>query len=87
MPERVPAETFPPGEFIRDEMKARGWTLVDIHDRLDNDPVSCCSVDLITYVDNKSVILDGHTAALLARVFGIDAQTWINLDRAWRGLQ
>ena len=26
MPNRVPAEVFPPGEFIREELEARGWT-------------------------------------------------------------
>jgi HTH-type transcriptional regulator/antitoxin HigA len=30
MPDRVPAEVFPPGEFIREELDARGWTQEDL---------------------------------------------------------
>ena len=26
MNERIPAEVFPPGEFLRGELEARGWT-------------------------------------------------------------
>src|ERR1019366_6660156 len=26
MNERIPAEAFPPGEFLADELEARGWT-------------------------------------------------------------
>jgi len=26
MRDRVPAEAFPPGEFLKDELEARGWT-------------------------------------------------------------
>ena len=30
MSTRVPAEVFLPGEFIRDELEARGWTQTDL---------------------------------------------------------
>src|ERR1700732_1298357 len=30
MPNRTPAEVFAPGEFIRDELDARGWTQGDL---------------------------------------------------------
>ena len=26
MTSRIPAEVFPPGEFLADELEARGWT-------------------------------------------------------------
>ena len=29
MTERIPAELFPPGEFLADELKERGWTQVE----------------------------------------------------------
>jgi HTH-type transcriptional regulator/antitoxin HigA len=28
--DRIPAETWPPGEFIREELEARGWTARDL---------------------------------------------------------
>jgi HTH-type transcriptional regulator / antitoxin HigA len=30
MPNRTPAEVFPPGEFIHEELEARGWTERDL---------------------------------------------------------
>ena len=30
MKERKPAEVFPPGEFLREELEARGWTQGDL---------------------------------------------------------
>lgn len=84
---RKPAETFPPGEFIRDEMEARGWTDDDAHARLGNDPVRCCAFDLAVHVDDKGLILDASTASDLALLFGGSAMYWIQIDRAWRGEQ
>jgi HTH-type transcriptional regulator/antitoxin HigA len=81
---RQPAETFPPGEFIRDEMAARGWSDADAHARLGNDPVRCCAFDLAAYADDKYLILDTGTAKDLALLFGGTAGYWIQVDRAWR---
>lgn len=83
---RVPAETFPPGEFIRDEMEARGWTLEHVHELLGNDPVRCCAFDLAAYVDDKKLILDQRTANDLAELFGSSSLYWIRLDQMWRGV-
>lgn len=35
MPIRVPAEVFAPGEFIREELEARGWTQGDLAQIMD----------------------------------------------------
>ena len=88
MTERIPAEVFPPGEFIRDEIKARGLTERGFQVLLFS--VGCSDVqvmacELTAYVDDKGLILDPDTAACLAKAFGGDAQSWVNLDRAWRG--
>lgn len=81
---RAPAETFPPGEFIRDEMTARGWTVEHIHDRLGNDPIRCCAFDLVAYVDHRELTIDENTAEDLAMLFGTNPDYWTSLDRAWR---
>ena len=81
---RHPAEVFPPGEFIRDEMAERGWTDKDAHERLGNDPARCCAFDLAAYVDDKELIMDASTAADLAILFGGTAGYWIQIDRTWR---
>lgn len=82
---RQPAEVFPPGAFIRDEMAERGWSDADAHARLGNDPVRCCAFDLAAYADDKELIMDTSTAADLAFLFGGTAVYWLNVDRAWRG--
>ena len=35
---RVPAEVFPPGEFLREELEARDWSQQELADILDRPP-------------------------------------------------
>lgn len=79
------AETFPPGEYIRDEMAERGWSDADVHAKLGNDPVRCCAFDLAAYADDKELIMDRDTAADLAFLFGGTANYWTTLDQIWSG--
>ena len=79
MPNRMPAEVFPPGDFIRDELDARGWTQGDLAQimgrplRLVNELVA----------GKKQITPD--TARGLAKAFGDDdALYWMNLDSAYR---
>jgi len=79
MPSRTPAEVFPPGDFIRDELDARGWTQGDLAQimgrplRLVNELVA----------GKKQITPD--TARGLAKAFGDDdALYWMNLDSAYR---
>ena len=81
---RIPAEVWPLGEHLQDEMSARGWSLDDLHRRLGDNPVTCCAVDLILAVHDKHLILDAETADALGRAFDLDPQYLINLDHAWR---
>ncbi|MEE9159966.1 MAG: hypothetical protein V3U60_16475 [Gammaproteobacteria bacterium] len=77
---------FPPGEFIQEELDARGWTTADLASRMGGDAAQrqCC-VEILIYAPNKGVILDDDTASGLSRAFGTSAEFWINLDRDWRG--
>ena len=73
-----PAEAFPPGDFLREELEARGWTQYDLaaimgkHVRTVNELV----------VGKRSVTPE--TAKSLAAAFGTSAQFWLNLDSAYR---
>lgn len=84
---RTPAETFPPGEFIKEELSARDWTTRDLAERMGGDNINHnqCVAQLLIYAPNKEIILDGDTAAGLAKAFGTSVEYWENLDRAWRG--
>jgi HTH-type transcriptional regulator / antitoxin HigA len=79
MPNRVPAEVFPPGEFIREELDARGWTPDDLA-RIMNYPLR--SVNALIAGTER---ITPETARALANVFGDDDPLyWSNLDRAYR---
>lgn len=70
----VPATPFPPGEYIQDEIDARGWTIDDL--------VAITGISrrhVINLIQAKSGITP-DTAKALAEAFGQDAQTWMNLQ-------
>lgn len=88
MRESVPAETFPPGEYIRDEIEARGLTERGFQLLLFSvgcTPVQVVACEFAAYVDDKSLIMDADTAACLGKAFDVSPQLFTNLDRAWRG--
>ncbi|TYL87469.1 ImmA/IrrE family metallo-endopeptidase [Bradyrhizobium cytisi] len=79
MAARVPAETFSPGEFIRDELDARGWTQADLAQIMGR-PLRLVN-ELIA--GKKQITPD--TARGLAMAFGDDDPLyWMNLDSAYR---
>jgi HTH-type transcriptional regulator / antitoxin HigA len=78
MGQRVPAEVFPPGDFIREEIEARGWTQGDLAKILDR-PERMVS----QLIAGKKQITP-ETARGLAEAFGTDALYWMNLDSAYR---
>ncbi len=79
MAARIPAETFAPGEFIRDELEARGWTQADLAQIMGR-PIRLVN-ELIA--GKKQITPD--TARGLAKAFGDDDPLyWMNLDSAYR---
>jgi HTH-type transcriptional regulator/antitoxin HigA len=75
---RTFAEVFPPGEFIKDELEARGWSQLDLAEILGRDPVQ---INLI--VKGRQAITP-ETATQLGDAFGTGAQFWLNLESAYR---
>lgn len=78
MSDRTPAEIFPPGDFIREEIDARGWTQQDLADILGK-PLPTVNQIL---KGKKGIVAD--TAQRLAAAFGNSAQFWMNLEASWR---
>jgi HTH-type transcriptional regulator / antitoxin HigA len=79
MPPRTPAEVFSPGEFIRDELEARGWTQGDLAQIMGR-PLQFVN----ELVAGKKQITT-ETALGLAKAFGDDdALYWMNLDNVYR---
>lgn len=75
---RIPAEVFPPGEFIRDELEARNWTQADLAAIL-NKPLPAVN----EIIAGKKAITP-ETAQLLADAFDTAPEFWLNLETAYR---
>lgn len=68
----------PPGEFLRDELQARGWTQADLADILGR-PVS-----LVNRIIASKRGISARTAMELAAAFGTTPELWLRLDSAYR---
>lgn len=78
MTERVPAEVFPPGEFVRDELEARGWSQADLAEILGRPP------RLVNELIAGKRGITPETARGLAAAFGTEPQFWMNLESAYQ---
>jgi len=72
------AETFPPGEFLKDELEARNWTQVDLA------KITGKSARLINEVINVKRSVTPDTAKSFAAAFGTSAELWMNLESSWQ---
>lgn len=75
---RNPAVAFPPGEFLRDEIEARGWTQGEFADIIGR------SSRLVNELITAKIGLSPETARLLESALGISAQYWLNLESAYK---
>lgn len=71
---RMPAEVFPPGEFLREELEAREWSQQELADILDRPP------RLISELIAGKRAITPETAKGLADAFGTSADYWMNLE-------
>lgn len=75
---RVPAEVFPPGEFLREELEARDWSQQELADILDRPP------RLISELIAGKRAITPETARGLAQAFGTSAEYWMNLESQYQ---
>lgn len=78
MSARVPAEIFPPGEFLREELEAREWSQQELADILDRPP------RLISELIAGKRAITPETARGLAEAFGMSAEYWMNLESQYQ---
>jgi HTH-type transcriptional regulator/antitoxin HigA len=77
-PARIPAESFLPGEYIADELEARGWTQTDLAEILGRPP------RLVNELIKGKRGITPETARGLAQAFGTSAELWMNLESAYQ---
>ena len=78
MDEFVPAEVFPPGQYIRDELDARGWTQADLAEVMDR------PVQTISQIVQAKKRVTEDTAKELEAALGIEAEFWLKTESLYR---
>ena len=78
MEERIPAEVFPPGEFLADELEARGWTQSEFAGIIRR------PAKLVNEIIAGRKTITPETARELAAALGTSPQFWLNLENAYQ---
>jgi HTH-type transcriptional regulator/antitoxin HigA len=79
--QRRPAEVFPPGNTIREELDARGWTQGDLAEILGR------PLQLVNEIVGGNRAITPETARGLGEAFGTGPEFWMNLEtyyQLWR---
>lgn len=72
------AEVFPPGDFIREELEARGWSQGDFA-RILGRPLQA-----VNEIVNGKKRITAETAKEIAAAFGTEVEVWMNLEMTYR---
>jgi HTH-type transcriptional regulator/antitoxin HigA len=73
-----PAEVFPPGEFLREELEARGWTQKDLAKVIDR------PLQAVNEIVKGKKRITAETAKAIGLAFGTSAELWLNLEAAYQ---
>jgi HTH-type transcriptional regulator/antitoxin HigA len=71
---RKPAEAFPPGDYIREELDARGWTQADLAKIIGR------SQPAVNEMITGKRGITPESALALAAAFGTSPEFWMNLE-------
>ncbi len=75
---RVAAEAFPPGEYLKDELDARGWTQDEFASIIGR------SAAVVNQIITGKRGISPETASEIGAALGTSAIFWMNLDAAYR---
>jgi HTH-type transcriptional regulator/antitoxin HigA len=78
MIERTPAEVFSPGELIKDEIEARGWSQIELAEVLGRPG------RLVSELIAGKRAITPETAKGLGQAFGTGAQFWLNMESSYQ---
>ncbi len=78
MTNRIPAEVFRPGEFLREELEERGWTQAEFASILNRSP------RLVNEIISGKRGITPETAKALGAALGTSPEYWLNLETAYR---
>jgi len=80
-------EAFPVGEYVAEELEARGWSTAYAATLIDGDPeenelwieLLCC----LPMWEKHDIKFSESDANWLEQLFGVSSQTWLNLHAAY----
>ena len=72
--DRVPAEVFPPGEYLKDELEERGWSQLEFAEIIGR------PVRVVNEIIAGKVQITPKTATEIAAALGTSAKFWLNLE-------
>ncbi len=78
MKDHKPAEVFPPGEFLREELEARGWSQADFAEIIGRDQT------LVSEIISARRIITPDTARAIGEALNTSAHVWLNLETEYR---
>lgn len=78
MNDRIPAEVFPPGEFLKEELESRGWSQVELAEILSRPP------RVVNEIIAGKRAITPETAKGFSAAFGQSAQYWMNLETSYQ---
>jgi len=78
MSERIPAEIFPPGEYLRDELEERGWTQTEFAEIIGRPP------RVINEIIAGKRGVTPETAREISAALGTSAEFWMNLESVYQ---
>ena len=78
MSDRIPAEVFPPGDFLRDELEARNWTQGEFAEIIGR------SQRLVNEIISGKRGITPATAKDLAAALGTSPYFWLNLETSYQ---
>ena len=68
------AEAFPPGEYLRDELDARGWTVTEFAEIIGR------PIQAVSEILNGKKEITTETALAIAEALGTTPELWLNLQ-------
>lgn len=72
------AEAFPPSEYLRDELEARGWTQSEFAEIIGR------PAQVVSEILNAKKEITPKTAVAISEALGTSAEVWLNLQTRYR---
>jgi len=74
----TPAEVFTPGEYLRDELDEREWTVTEFAEIIGR------PIQVVSEILNGKKEITAETAIAFGQALGTSAELWLNLQTAFR---